>query len=304
MPSSSRLRPSSLSLLSFLWLHEPDDGVLTRATSELSLPFASPAELAPAFTHLFLLNVFPYGDVFTTPTAEMNGPGAERASQGYADHAFAPPELSEVAAPDHLGLQLAFLDHLATQSEPVARAAALAELLAWAPAVCFAVQREPDVHAFYLALAQATLTALLAEAPTLRAALPDRPLEPGPLPDPTGETRLRDLVAFFLAPARCGLWLSRGRLGALAHSLGLALPFGPRPDVAEALFAAAGSAGVSLDLIRVLEDELSAWNRSYDMQPLGLGWPLNGHWQARTHAAEGQLIEMRVALQSKGWQQA
>ena len=106
--------------------------------------------------------------------------------------------------------------------------------------------------------------------------------------------------AYFLAPARCGMWLSRGRMGAIARGLGLALPFGPRAEVAEALFAAAGSAGVSLNLIRVLDDELSAWDRGYDRQPPGLGWSLNGHWQARIYAAEGQLNEMRQGLQLQG----
>ena len=68
------------SALISLWLHEPDEALLARAQAELGLAAASPAELAPAFTHLFLLNVFPYGDVFTAPTAELNGPGAERAA--------------------------------------------------------------------------------------------------------------------------------------------------------------------------------------------------------------------------------
>ncbi len=279
--------PNVPSLIAALWLREPDDARLARATGELGLPVASPPELAPAFTHLFLLNVFPYGDVFTTPTAELNGPGADAAAQAYAAHGFALPELNEVAAPDHLGLQLAFLDHLAARNEAAARAAALADLLAWAPAACLAVQLEPDVHPFYHTLAGITLQGLLEEAHRLPEeppllSTPDR----GPLPDLEGELRLRDLVAYFLAPARCGLWLSRGRLGALARGLGLALPFGPRAEVAEALFAAAGSASHFGGLVAALTAELSMWNRGC------CAWPplAAAGWVARQRQAERQLV--------------
>jgi len=268
---------SSFAALAAHWLHESPD-------------------LAPAFTHLFLLNVFPYSDVFTTPTAELNGPGAERAAQAYAAHGFAPPELSEVAAPDHVGLQLAFLDHLAARNETAAGAAALADLLAWAPAVCLAVQREPDVHPFYHALAQAALTALFAGAGGDTLALPQPPPpDPGPLPDPDGEVRLRDLVAYFLAPARCGLWLSRGRLGAIARTLGLSLPFGPRAEVAEALFAAAGSAGQLGALIGALTAELSIWNGACSAWPPAAA----SGWLARHLQAAAQLTEMSAAFASQ-----
>jgi TorA maturation chaperone TorD len=293
--------PATYAAFASLWLHEPDAARLVRAVGELGLPAASPVELAPAYTHLFLLNVFPYGDVFTAPNAELNGPNAELAEQAYAAHAFAPSELSEVAAPDHLGLQLAFLDHLTARHAAAARAPAFASLLSWAPAACLAVMREPNVHPFYAALARATLHLLLSDdayQPGVPRKLP--PAEPGPLPDPDGEVRLRHLVAYFLAPARCGIWLSRGRLGALAQHLRLALPFGPRPDVAEALFTAAASVSQLETLLQLLDDELSSWDSGYNMQPPGQGWSLNGHWQARIYQAEGQLMELRVALKREG----
>jgi TorA maturation chaperone TorD len=273
MPSSVILHNSSFAAS---WLHEAPG-------------------LAPAFTHLFLLNVFPYGDVFTSPAAELNGPSADLAAQAYRAHAFAPPELNDVAAPDHLGLQLAFLDHLAARDDPPALASALAALLAWAPAACLAVQREPEVHPFYAELAQATQRALFAQAagrdlPPLGLAPP----APGPLPDPEGEVRLRDLAAFFLAPARCGLWLSRGRLGRIASGLGLALPFGPRAEVAAALFAAAGSAGQFDALLDALSAELSHWNRECAAWPPALAAP----WLSRYEEAAHQLGLIRAAITS------
>lgn len=279
-------------LISPLWLHAPDAAYGQRGVDEADLPAAAPEALATAFTHLFLLNVFPYGDVFLTPSAELNGPGAERAAQAYRAQGFDPPELLEVAAPDHLGLQLAFLDHLAGRQAAVARATARADLLAWAPAACVAVQREPGVHPFYAALARATLTTLLVEG--LSHAMPAAmaPAETGPLPDVEGEVRLRDIAAFFLAPARCGMWLSRGRLGSMARTLGLALPFGPRAEVAESLFAAAGSAGQFGTLLQALTDELSVWRGEWATWP---SWAAAG-WAARGRHAEGQLALMREVL--------
>jgi TorA maturation chaperone TorD len=239
---------------------EPDAPLVARAAA-LGLPLAPSAELAPAYTDLFLLNLTPYSTVFTDPSAELNGPGAALALSRYAAHGYQPSALADVAAADHLGLLLGFLDHLEGQGAHAALAAAhtVAETLTWAPALCLAVQHEPAVHPFYAALAGRTLAALIDRFTGLASHLPAPlptlpPPDPGPLPDPEGDLRLRALVRFFLAPARCGLFLSRSRLGRLALDLGLALPFGPRLDLAEALFQSAGAARQLPALLSALDD--------------------------------------------------
>ena len=42
-----------------------------------------PAEMAPAYTDLFLLNVYPYGTAFIDPSGELNGPAAWQAARRY-----------------------------------------------------------------------------------------------------------------------------------------------------------------------------------------------------------------------------
>ncbi|MBI3362676.1 MAG: molecular chaperone TorD family protein, partial [Chloroflexi bacterium] len=115
MKDEFSLPPSPFSLLSSLWLHEPDAETLARARSELDLPVAEPADLASAYADLFLLNVFPYGTVFTDPFGELNGPSAQNIAALYDSHGYHPPELSEVGAADHVGLCLGFVAHRAIQ---------------------------------------------------------------------------------------------------------------------------------------------------------------------------------------------
>jgi TorA maturation chaperone TorD len=293
-----------LPLLSSLWLTEPDAAPITRAV-ELGFPLAPAGDLAAAYTDLFLLNLPPYGTVFTDPLAELNGPAAGLWASRYAAYGYQPSALADAAAPDHLGLILGFLDHLEGQGAHAASAAAhtVAEALAWAPALCIAVQQEPAAHAFYQALAGHTLAALLDRFNALAPDLPDPlptlpPPDPGPLPDPEGELRLRDLARFFLAPARCGLFLSRTRLGRLARDLGLPLPFGPRLDLAEALLQAAG-ANDQLPALLAALDDLSARHAAAHAalstaHPLYA--PLAHPWLARLTLSRHQLSLMLSAL--------
>jgi TorA maturation chaperone TorD len=298
-------------LLSTLWLHEPDAPALDRARELLYLPTAySAPELAQAYAELFLLNVYPYGTVFSQPSAELNGPGAEHAARFYAAHNYAPPELHAVGAPDHLGLGLGLLGHLAQRGPAQAFDQACAWLLAWAPVICLAVEREPGAHPFYRALAAFTAEALLNQADRLAAAgttltasavgpdLGDTelelPLAPTNHATDEEEVRLRDVLAFFLAPARCGVFLSRGRLGRLGRDLGLSLPFAAREVVAEALFSAAGQAEQVAALLGALSTEVAAWAEAYaGWRAAHSGWaPFSAVWLSHTHAAQDRLTLM------------
>ncbi len=292
----------SFALLAQLWLREPDAALASAAAPALGVAPGEPAELAAAFSDLLLLNVYPYGTVFTGFAAELNGPGAPAMARLYAEHGYAPPELHAVAAPDHLGLALGLLGHLRARGAEAAFAQAGALVLPWAPLVCLAVRREPGAHPFYLALAEHTRAALfatgLAGGPRFG---PEAGHVPGDVPDDVplaqgeAEVRLRDVVAFFLAPARSGMFLSRGRLGHLARTLGLRLPFGARHEVAAALFTAAGESQRLLPLLGALQAEVAAWAEAYRAWASAYpGWAASAAaWLERTTAALGQLDLMR-----------
>jgi TorA maturation chaperone TorD len=277
----------SLALLSHLWLHEPDAAIITRAVSELGLPPGPPAELASAYTDVFLLNVYPYGTAFTDPTGELNGPEAQRVAALYEAHGYGPPELDAVGAPDHLGVCLGF-------AADVGRGSILPGLLEWAPVCCLAVEREPSAHPFYRALAGRTSEWLMtARRQPSADALPSAP---GDLPFAEDEIRLRDIVRFFLIPARCGVFLSRSRWGQMARGLGMRLPFGSRFEVAEMTFRSAGGEPERLGrLLNALEAEVEAWADAY--RALAEGYPVwrpgADKWLARTAVALRTLTEMR-----------
>lgn len=266
-------------LLSHLWLHEPDAEAVARAVAELGLPSAGPDELASAYADVFLLNVYPYGTAFTDPSGELNGPEAQQVAALYEAHGYQPPELNAVGAPDHVGLCLGLLGELGELE--------IRELsLDWIAVCCLAVEREPAAPPFYRALANITREALFARS---------APIANSPIlqfSNPQEELSLRDLVRFFLAPAQCGVFLSRSRLGQMAKELGMRLPFGSRFEVAEMLFTSAGEAEQIELLLTALETEVSAWAATY--QSWARQWPFAGTWLARTTDAARALAEMRA----------
>jgi len=273
-------------LLSHLWLHEPDAETVARAVNELGLPEADPTELASVYADVLLLNVPPYGTVYTDVNGELNGPEAQQAAALYEAHGYRPPELSSTAAPDHVGLCLGFLAHA---EERGVETGALG--LEWIPTACLAVERDPTANSFYRVLAAKTRAALFV-CPALHTA--DAPLLQSP--DSDDELSLHTLLRFFLAPARCGVFLSRSRLGQMARSLGLRLPFGSRFDVAEMLFMSAGEADQVDALIGLLQTETDHWRLAYrrwaEENP---AWrPFADVWLARTESASRTLAGMRA----------
>ncbi len=293
--------PANWALLSRLWLHEPDLAALDqwRAAAPGEQPLQLPGDLddlRAAYADLFLLNVWPYGTAYTDAWGEINTPEARHTAAVFEAAGYAPSERSEVGAPDHLGLCLGFLGHLARRGDG-ARVQFLAQLADWAPVCCLAVERDPAAHAFYRALGRRTREAVMDELQVRLAANPDawrdRPdAEAAGLPG--GEWRLRHVVRFWLTPARCGLFLSRARLGRMARGLGLHLPFGARRDVAAWLFSGAGEGGRLFDLLAQLRAETAAWADAYEAW--GARWtawrvPAQA-WQGRIDAARRLLDEM------------
>ncbi len=310
-PSSFSLHP----LLSYLWLHEPDAETIVRAVNELGLPAAAPAELASAYTDVFVLNVPPYGTVFTGPDGEMNGPEAQQLAALFELHAYSPPELNEVGAPDHVGVCLGFLAHLEERGLEMRdwRLEVGDWGFDWIPPACLAIEREPTAHAFYRALAATTRQHLFvrlnearpsgAEAPSASSwQAPRFAQDNGDHPhseiynlQSEDEVRLHHIIRFFLAPARCGMFLSRSQMGRMAAELGLRLPFGSRFEVAERLFASAGETDQVEQLIAALEAEISDWRMAYRAwaEKCAAWRPYAEAWLARTAQAQRTLAEMQ-----------
>ncbi len=275
----------SYDLLASLWLHEPEAQTIARAVSELGLPVADAPELARAYAEIFLLNVPPYGTVYTDGDGELNAPVAQGMEALYAAYGYRPPELSQVGAPDHLGLCLGFLSTDEGHS-------ILPSLLDWAPVCCFAVEREPAAHRFYCALAKVTRDRLMAETaiPNTQYSIPNTQY-----PIHHSDVSLRDIVRFFLAPAQCGLFFSRSQLGQMAKGLGMRLPFGSRFEVAEWLLTAAGQSDQVPLLLAGFEKEVDEWGGAY--RHWATTWPgwasAAARWLDRLERARRMLGGMR-----------
>ena len=261
---------SLFALLWHLWLHEPDAETLKqlRELGAVTAPLhvdVEPAELASAYADLFLLNVYPYGTAFTDSWGELNTAEAQAVANLYTKYDYHPPELHEVGAPDHLGLCLGFVAHLEREGNvsEAGVAAFLSNLLSWAPVCCFAAERDPSAQPFYRALAALTRERLLArEWRVTSGDWHHRDPDGEPL-NAADETSLRDVVRFLLVPARCGIFLSRARFGAIANALGMQLPFGSRFEVCEWLFASAGESEQVAGLLQALHAESEAWASAY-----------------------------------------
>ncbi len=285
----------TLQLLSHLWLHEPDAEMIARAAIELELPYIDPDELTPAYTDIFLLNVYPYGTVYTDYDAELNAPAAQEVADLFEAHHYHPPELNEVGAADHIGLCLGFVS--------VAQEDILRYILDWIPVCCLAVEREPSAHVFYRTLAARTRDHLLSLSITNNPQSPISNLQsPFAISNllSADEVRLRDLVLFFLAPARCGIFLSRSRLGQIGKVLGTRLPFGSRFEVAESLFASAGEAEILDRLISALKDEVDTWASEYQnwAEKYPTWKPFGEVWLSRTMNATRTLEGMREMMET------
>ena len=283
-----------LGLLSRLWLREPDAGTLEacRYLASLEGRAGDPAALAAAYADLFLLNVYPYGSAFTEPSGELGGPSAEWAAHRYASRGFDPPELVEVGAPDHVGLCLAYLDHLEARGERDVEFTSF--VLEWVPVCCLAVEREPSVPPFYAAVAAATRERVLDDTTVGDDARADTVVAD------EEEIGLSQVVRFLLAPALSGIFLSRAKLGHVARAAGMRLPFGSRFDVAHLLFQTAGESGNVGTVLNLIGDEVAAWETAYRTWSADHPhWaPAAARWLGRTGETRRRLAEMRGVLEN------
>ncbi len=291
----------SLSLLSRLWLSEPDAALLRDAIDE-GFPQASVDDLALAYADLFLLNVYPYGSVYLDSSGELNGAPAAWAERLYASAAYSPPDLLRAAGADHAGLCLSFLAHASEKGVDDSEMRRM--LRAWIPVCTLAVEREPGAHEFYRFLARATRERLLSEA-VPQETQEDFLAEVGLSPGAEGEIRLTDVLRFLLTPARCGFFLSRGRIGQLAWGVGLRIPFGSRFDVARSVFEQAGEEAAVDALSALLGRERDEWERSFEeLSARHPGWAPQGlSWKARLEGTREAFATMRgIVLSPPEWE--
>lgn len=251
----------------------PDAAALVAGAAELE-PLGRPdPALAADFERLLLREVPLFESVFRSDDGRRGGPVVADVVAWYHRHDFDEDGRWRVASPDHLGMELRFLAHLAAT-----------EAAAWADdrpeEACRAVEAQRDFLAAHLgqwgevalaalarragggpfaALAAAAAELLAEESARLRSA-PDHPgmpaVEAEPPPRAAGPARI---ARWLLAPARCGAFLDAEDLARAAAAI--RAPW--RPSDARAQFrhvVEAAADGGDLDtLLSALRPAVERW---------------------------------------------
>ena len=133
------------------------------------------AALRVEYTRLLIINVLPYESVFVDERVLLNTAASAAVFEAYVEADYRPT--GQVGAPDHVGLELGLLGHLAAaeavaladlDADAVARSRGrqqrflAAHLGSWAPVWAVALERVAR-HPFYAALAAVVRDFLLAE---------------------------------------------------------------------------------------------------------------------------------------------
>jgi hypothetical protein len=266
-------------------LAEPPGPQHARLADLLGLPVPGPTE----WTEAFVVQLVPHASIYLSPDGMLGGPAADRIAGFWrAMHMPVP------ADPDHLaglfGLYATLVE--ASPAEPVparrallgqARAALLHEhLLSWVPAYAHAmIEVGPPGYAAWAALVlevvrdEAAATGVPARLPAhLRAVPPATPAREG---------GLDEVIGALLAPARCGLVLTRGHLAALARGAGLGLRLGERRRSLRALVEQDPPVALA-----GLAQQAEEWARRHRIDEPAAG-PLARHWAERA-ATTAQLL--------------
>ncbi|MCB9742839.1 MAG: molecular chaperone TorD family protein [Alphaproteobacteria bacterium] len=302
-------RGRALDLLSGLFLRGPEAERLEalRAVAALAPALEDfDADAAAADHHEVLQRqLFPFASVFLSADGQLGGPesGAAR------DMAALCGARVEDEEPDHLGVQLGVLRHLAGaevdawsdgREDEVARVQDLArhvmdrQLLRWLPALVVALQELE--HPLYTPAGLLTLElvgswrAELGEGPALWS-LPE---PPELLDDP--KTGLKRIAQTLSVPALAGVFLTQGRLRRLGRALELPQGFGKRWQLLENLLATAVQYGQLPAFLETLEAALASDRLTLRQLDTHGALPI-APWLSRLEASEGLLRRMREAAQ-------
>lgn len=276
-PGAALDRAAVYRLLAELFAAEPDADLLALACTVPELaPHATQADAA-GYTHVFVLNAYPYASVYLEPDAAIGGARAGF-TRGVLEALGL--EVDPGTAADHVAVLLAALaalsereaddgERLAVERARHAQRTLLAEhLLPWLPHFLDAVQRtDRGLYRAAAALAARRLSeharSLEGEAgapvPVAREAAATRQrAEGGPPPRPVaepGQDAPDPPLTRLTSPARCGFFLCRADIARMASELGLSVRFGGRPFMLESLAQAAVQAGCG----ERLEDALAGF---------------------------------------------
>jgi TorA maturation chaperone TorD len=298
-------------ILARAWLEEVQEEDLIAYEGLPGLSCALPSrgedtltELAVAFQQAFGFNVPPYESVFLDPSAMLMAPATARVEACYRRMGWTPPASVRVGAADHVGLELWLLGDL-MQAGRVEEARALTRdhLAFLLPLLANALSRLSP-HAFYAALAEESVDAVLAlldEAPA-HLALPELPPRPrylaSGMPEPPdqadeGGPGLKALADHLLTPREAGLFLSRDDLGRMSRRLHLPPVMSSRRAMLLNLFRRAGEYDEVEGLVSALGELLAAADEAYTR--LAARYPA---WQPYARLWRERLAATRQLLQT------
>lgn len=242
------------------------------------------------WTEAFVVQLVPYASVYLGADGMLGGAAADRVAGFWRALRMSPP-----ADPDHLasmlGLYAALVDAEHAEPEPPrralrrqARAALLHEhLLCWLlPYLHAMVDVGPPPYAAWAALLRELLVGEAADADP-PANLPRHLMD---LPRPSGNpASLDELVDGLLSPARSGIVLTRGHLGAAARELGLGSRLGERRRVLRALIEQDAPG-----MLCWLSEQARSWASRHRADEVAMGAAAR-HWAERASTTAGQLRE-------------
>jgi TorA maturation chaperone TorD len=284
-----------------LFLQEPDAASLAAWQQEPRFAPAFPAALQALrveFTRLFSLSVFPYASVFMDSDAFMNTETTARVEAAYQQAHFEPDPSLPIGAPDHFGLELAFVSHLLKSGRAAqAQEFLWSEVLPWACIFLHAVEKNAH-EPFYRLAAHETLGWLGQD--DARGELQSiQQIAPSPVT--VGEDDLEGVVSGLLVPANAGIFLSKEEISSLAHQMELPLGFGDRAIMLKSLFRGAGEYGRIGDLLRLLQVEVDEWCKFYaqEAQLYPADAAIAHHWLKFAAATLGRLKSMEQMANSE-----
>ena len=301
-------RAGTYRLAAELFAREPDAELLALASTVPALAAHATPRAAARYTHVFVLNAYPFASVYLDADGGIEGEHAGF-TRGVLEALGLRVEPGTAA--DHIAVQLDALAALvereadandaadaADAGDPAGRAAARARhaqrallgehLLPWAPLFLDAVARVDE--GLFRAMAGSTRDTLVAHAAALLGGASARPPSPGPADGPHESVPL-STVDRLSVPARGGLFLCRADLARLGGALGLPLRFGGRRFMLEGLAQAAVQQGASealtgalADVVRERRRRLEGW--AHDLPDLA---PL---WQPRLERLDATLAAL------------
>ncbi len=241
---------------------------------ELTLEDLDEDETAVSHYQLFQLNIFPYEGIFLDNTGLLGGDVTSKVIAQYQQAGFQVD--ASASSPDHIGFELAFLAFLsgaeadawedgleetAVRIQTIQRTFLQQHLLRWLFPLIHAIQQQNNP--FYSALADLTASLVADHA----EALDSTGTSPSPIPPPhileNEKTGLKDIAAYLMTPAYCGVFFTRDDISGLAKQLQLPRGFGDRTQMMSNLMKTAVQYALLPTLLQNLTDHLITHQKNY-----------------------------------------